>query len=96
MNFCRTWIFYPSHSVVYGLSFRLFRVNSCCMAAQLWQPSFNPEITLKALSYFGDGNLRSLPEDMKQRLVVAAREVDLERLPNIERVIRQSEMDYGS
>jgi hypothetical protein len=32
---------------------------------------------------------------MKQRLVVAAREVDLERLPNIERVIRQANTDYG-
>jgi hypothetical protein len=64
-------------------------------AQKLYGPSFNPEITLKALSYFGDGNLRALPEEMKQRLVVAAREVDLERLPNIERVIRQSDMDYG-
>jgi hypothetical protein len=64
-------------------------------AQKLYGPSFNPEITLKALSYFGDGNLRALPEDMKQRLVVAAREIDLERLPNIERVIRQADTDYG-
>ncbi len=43
--------------------------------------SFNPEVTLKALSYFEDGNLRELAEDVKQRLVAAAREVDLEHLP---------------
>jgi hypothetical protein len=37
MNFCRTWMFYPSHSVVYGLSFRLYRKNSSYMAARLWR-----------------------------------------------------------
>jgi len=75
---------------------RISLPTALAAAQKLYGPSFNPEITLKALSYFGDGNLRSLPEDMKQRLVVAAREVDLERLPNIERVIRQADMDYGS
>ena len=40
-------------------------------AQQLYGSSFNPEITLKALSYFDDGNLRTLamtyalPEDMR-------------------------------
>jgi hypothetical protein len=33
-------------------------------AQKLYGASFNPEITLKALSYFGDGNLPALPEDM--------------------------------
>jgi hypothetical protein len=55
-------------------------------AGALYGPAFNPQITLKALSYFEDGNLRSLPEEMKQRLVSAAREVDLDRLPAIERL----------
>lgn len=44
---------------------------------------FNPEITLKALSYFDDGNLRRLPEPLKERLAKAAREVDLDRLPDV-------------
>jgi hypothetical protein len=52
-------------------------------ARKLYGSSFNPEVTLKALSYFGDGNLANLPEDVKHRLVAAAREVDLERLPDI-------------
>jgi hypothetical protein len=43
---------------------------------------FNPEITLKALSYFGDGNLRRLPEPLKARLAKAVREADLDRLPD--------------
>jgi hypothetical protein len=55
-------------------------------AGVLYGPAFNPQITLKALSYFEDGNLLSLPEEMKQRLVSAAREVDLDRLPAVERI----------
>jgi hypothetical protein len=54
-------------------------------AERLYGASFNPEITLKALSYFDDGDLRALPEEMKTRLVVAAREVDLEQLPEVGR-----------
>jgi hypothetical protein len=37
--------------------------------------NFNPQITLKALSYFGDGALRRLPKTTKDRLAKAAREV---------------------
>jgi hypothetical protein len=43
----------------------------------IYGTQFNPEITLKALSYFDDGNLRRLPEPLKVRLAKAAREVDL-------------------
>jgi hypothetical protein len=46
---------------------------------------FNPQITLKALSYFDDGGLRQLPDALKARLAKAAREVDLDRLPEIRR-----------
>jgi hypothetical protein len=49
----------------------------------IYGPQFNPQITLKALSYFDDGNLRHLPDDMKSRLAAAAREVDLDRLPEL-------------
>jgi hypothetical protein len=52
-------------------------------AQKIYGQSFNPEITLKALSYFDDGNLRNLPDEMKQRLAFAAREVDLEHLPDL-------------
>lgn len=45
--------------------------------------SFNPQITLKALCYFGDGDLKALPEDLKTRLVQAVRAVDLDYLPAI-------------
>ena len=50
----------------------------------IYGPQFNPEITLKALSFFDDGDLRKLPATMKSRLATAAREVELDRLPNID------------
>jgi len=49
----------------------------------LYGRTFSPEITLKALSYFDDGALRELPEDLKSRLVAAVREVDLDNLPGV-------------
>ncbi len=65
--------------------------------AKLYGPSFNPEITLKALSYFDDGNLRELPTDMKFRLADAVNKVDLERLPNVEdfKLRKDRERDLG-
>ncbi len=42
---------------------------------------FNPQNTLKALSDFGDGNLSRLAEAVRDRLAMAARGVDLDRLP---------------
>ena len=53
-------------------------------AERLYGASFNPEITLKALSYFDDGNLRELPTDMKFRLADAVSKVDLAHLPNVD------------
>lgn len=47
----------------------------------LYGPGFNPEVTLKALSFFDDGNLGDLPDDLKRRLVAAVGDVDLDHLP---------------
>jgi hypothetical protein len=41
-------------------------------AEAVYGGQFNPLITLKALTYFRDGDLPSLPEDVKQALRVAA------------------------
>jgi hypothetical protein len=57
----------------------------------IYGSEFNPQITLKALSFFGEGNLRNLPEDMKSRLAAAAREVDLDRLPKISDLVAEQE-----
>lgn len=45
--------------------------------------SYNPQSTLKALTYFDDGNLRNLDDGLKRRLVEAVRAVDLDRLPSL-------------
>lgn len=52
-------------------------------ARALYSQQYNPQITLKALSYFDDGNLGTLPEATKQRLARAASAVDLDKLPVI-------------
>jgi hypothetical protein len=64
-------------------------------AQMLYGPAFNPEVTLKALSFFDDGNLRDLPDDLKQRLVAAAREVDLDHLPVLDGDSRHIDADNG-
>jgi hypothetical protein len=64
-------------------------------AQRLYGSTFNPQITLKALSFFDDGDLRLLPKDMKSRLATAAREVDLDHLPRIEKFTRQVDHDRG-
>jgi hypothetical protein len=63
-------------------------------AERLYGASFNPEITLKALSYFDDGNLRDLPEEVKLRLTTAVRAVDLDHLPLLENS-RDRDRDEG-
>jgi hypothetical protein len=50
-------------------------------ARVIYGGQFNPQITLKALSYFDDGNVRDLPQATKDHLAQAAREVDLDHLP---------------
>lgn len=62
---------------------------------RLYGTSFNPEVTLKALSYFDDGDLRALPDAVKSRLVIAARGVDLEHLPDLDHGRSAKDTGYG-
>ena len=48
---------------------------------RIYGQGFNPEITLKALSFFDDGDLGSVPDAIRDRLADAVRAVDLDRLP---------------
>jgi hypothetical protein len=52
-------------------------------ARGIYGRSFNAMATLKALTYFGDGNLESLPLNTQERLRTAAESVKLEALPLI-------------
>ena len=63
-------------------------------ARGVYGPLFNPRLTLKALSFFGDGNLDRLPRDLQDRLAQAAREVDLDRLPGIADLVRSFDQDF--
>ncbi len=64
-------------------------------AQRLYGVSFNPEVTLKALSYFEDGDLRGLPSDVKFRLAGAVKSVDLDRLPSLDDFVSRPARDRG-
>jgi Nucleotidyl transferase AbiEii toxin, Type IV TA system len=55
--------------------------SALAAARAIYGNAFEPQITLKALTYFGDGDLPSLPAGVQQRLVKAATSVDLGTLP---------------
>ncbi|MEP7010868.1 MAG: nucleotidyl transferase AbiEii/AbiGii toxin family protein [Acidobacteriota bacterium] len=52
-------------------------------AKGVYGPSFSPVLSLKALSFFNDGNLASLPAGVRDHLVAATSSVDLGRLTSI-------------
>jgi hypothetical protein len=52
-------------------------------ACAMYGEAFNPQITLKALSYFDEGSLRGLPHGLKTRLAKAVASVDLDCLPDL-------------
>ncbi|MEO7157630.1 MAG: nucleotidyl transferase AbiEii/AbiGii toxin family protein, partial [Vicinamibacterales bacterium] len=54
-------------------------------AAQALYPDFAPMVTLKALSYFQDGDLAELPDAVKSQLMEAA-----SRVRAVERVVVRS------
>ncbi|HET6606652.1 MAG TPA: nucleotidyl transferase AbiEii/AbiGii toxin family protein [Rhodopila sp.] len=50
-------------------------------AGAIYGAAFNPLVTLKALSFFDDGDLHRVPRDVRARLAEACRLVDPGRLP---------------
>ena len=64
----------------------------------IYGKQFNPQLTLKALCYFDDGTVKTLPTDTRERLVEAVRSVDLANLPTLEKSHRKTahqESDRG-
>ncbi len=43
----------------------------------MYGSAFNPELTLKALCFFGDGNLETVPKEHPGPLVTAVKSVDV-------------------
>lgn len=59
-------------------------------AKLVYGDAFAPTPTIKALAYFGDGDLPTLPDDVKQRLVAASTAVDPTRLPSLKRNVART------
>lgn len=57
--------------------------TACTAAKAMYGTRFNPLLTLKSLSFFGDGNLSTLPLETQVRLSAAVRAVDLNKLSNL-------------
>lgn len=53
-------------------------------ARAVYGKAFNPLVSLKALSYFADGDLSSLSAKIQARLMEAVRKVDADQIPKIE------------
>jgi len=52
-------------------------------ALLIYGPQFNPELTLKGLSFFGDGNLETIPIQTQKRLADAIKNVNLDKLADL-------------
>lgn len=57
--------------------------------------SYNPQVSLKALSYFEDGDLKSLDAGVRSRLRAAVLSVDLKTLPKLSYLRRYGERRNG-
>lgn len=57
--------------------------------------SFNPELTLKSLTFFGDGNLPAVPPEVQARLVAAVKAVDLLHLPSLNSIKSWTVLENG-
>ncbi len=51
-------------------------------ALEVYGDAFNAQNSLKALTYFEDGNLGEVPRDVRGRIVNTVKHVDLSRLPS--------------
>lgn len=58
--------------------------HAVAAAMAIYGQGFNPQITLKALSFFGDGDLSKVPDQMKATLIRAVSAIDLSHLPNLD------------
>ncbi len=69
------------HALIYQAGLELPLLLAA--GAYLYPPHFAPELTLKALCYFADGNLASLTSEVRNDLARAVRSVDIQKLPQL-------------
>ena len=53
-------------------------------AIAVYGDAFNPLLSVKALTYYAEGDLGTVPEAVRARLTAAAAAVDLQQLPSFE------------
>jgi hypothetical protein len=77
---------YRDIDALLGVGISLEQALSAARAIQ--GPSFNPQVTLKALASFSEGDLSTLSVDLKRRIQDAVRAVDIDNLPPVQRMQR--------
>lgn len=68
-------------------------LTALAAAKLIYGSSFNPQNTLKALSYYEDGNLNTLEQNVRNRLSDAVKAADLDYLPHLEHTSGHSPND---
>ena len=53
-------------------------------AGAVYGSGFNPLLSLKALTYYAEGDLDTVPKTVRDRLAAAVAAVDLKRLPTFD------------
>lgn len=69
--------------------------HALAAAKRAFGDAYAPTATLKALTYFAEGNLRALPDALKRRLVDAVTAVDPLRLPSLKRTAGRKTQERG-
>ena len=65
-------------------------------AQAIYGHEYNPFLSLKALTFFKEGDLHQLSSEIKQRLTQAVREVNLEQLPTLSAMPGLTDNAHGS
>lgn len=78
---------YKDYFDIYTLINAGISVQQALAAAQaIFGKTYNPLLSLKALTYFDDGDVQSLPLEIKESLIAAVHNVDFEHLPIFESI----------
>jgi hypothetical protein len=71
-------------------------IEAMAAARLIHGPEYRPEITLKALSYFGDGDLPMLAEPVRKRLLKSVAGVDLHEFSDAVAALKSRHKDGAS
>ena len=77
---------YKDYFDIYSMIDKLgLNINTMlALGKQIYGTQFNPQISLKALSFFDDGDLKRLKEVEKKLLIESILKTDLDKLPSFQ------------